>query len=74
MTDEPDTALANTIRKGDTFKHAGKTHTAEAVSESAGEVWVEVQLGDAGKHKLVLKANQNVEIVARAEPEPPPEV
>lgn len=73
MTDEQAKELATTIRKGDTFKHAGKTHTAEKVSQSAGEVWVEVKLGESGTHKLVLKADQRVEVIARAEPEPLPD-
>lgn len=69
MTDTPNMELVTTLRKGDTFKHANKTHVAEKVSRSAGEVWIEVSFGGTGIHKLVLPETQEVEIVSRAEPE-----
>ena len=66
---EPEKALATTIRVGDTFKHASKVHTANKVSHSVGEVWVQVTLGDSGDHRLVLRDDQEIEIISRAPPE-----
>lgn len=56
---------AKSLRNGDTFKYANKTHVANKVTTSGGEVVVHISLDGSDGHRIFLKPEKKVVLVSR---------